>query len=184
MRKLPKSTKKLTGTYRPDKEFKGIEAGERLNQVPEPPDFLSVGAKKEWQGLAPVLVQLGVLTIADLRDLGLCCEALATVTELENVIRAEGFTVATATGSRKGHPALKALETTRNQAHRMLEAFGLNPRARKFVEKAPEQRNEYGARPTRFRSLNSKQDAKFRQKTDGILERMRQRDDDDPYGPL
>lgn len=160
MEKLPKKTKQLKGTYRPDKEFKGIEAGERLETAPTPPDFLSVGARQEWEGLADILTEMGVQSRADLRDLALCCEALATATELENVIRAEGYTLPAVGGSRKGHPALKALETTRNQAHRMLADFGLNPKARKFVEKAPEKPGRSGflplsgPRPLRGNPLN------------------------------
>ncbi|MGH8730051.1 MAG: P27 family phage terminase small subunit [Burkholderiales bacterium] len=37
----------------------------------------------------------------------------------------------------KAHPALKALETCRAQAHRMLESFGLSPRSRQGVDIAP-----------------------------------------------
>ena len=42
-----------------------------------------------------------------------------------------------ATGGRKAHPALKALETTRNAAVRLMAEFGLSPKARKYVSKAP-----------------------------------------------
>jgi P27 family predicted phage terminase small subunit len=96
-----------------------------------------VGAVAEWGALAPVLVDLELLTRADLRTLELCCETLATATALETTIRAEGFTIAAATGGQKSHPCLKALETTRNAALRMLSDFGLSPKARKFVQKAP-----------------------------------------------
>jgi P27 family predicted phage terminase small subunit len=89
------------------------------------------------EGIGPVLVDMGVLTLADLRTLALLCETLATVTELENAVQREGFTIAAATGGGKAHPALKALETTRNSAHRMLGDFGLHPKARNYVSRAP-----------------------------------------------
>lgn len=136
----PKKTnelKRLSGTYRADRDKPAQTAGERLTEAPEPPDTLSRGAKQEWQGLACVLVELGVLTLADLRTLALLCETLATVTELENTIQREGFTIAAATGGHKAHPALKALETTRNAAHRMLGDYGLHPKARNYVSRAP-----------------------------------------------
>ena len=68
-----------------------------LREPPEPPESMSDGARLEWSELAPVLVELEVLTRADLRTLGLCCETLATATALEDTIRSEGFTIATQT---------------------------------------------------------------------------------------
>ena len=144
--KLPTEQKKLKGTLRPSRENKGIEAGARLTEAPLPPDTLSVGAIAEWNALAPVLVGLELLTLADLRTLELCCETLATATALEETIRAEGFTIAAATGGHNAHPALKALETTRNAAHRMLSDFGLSPKSRKYVSKAPKTPERGGPR--------------------------------------
>ena len=135
--RLPTETKKLTGTLRPSREREGIEAGAGLTEAPLPSESLSDGAVTEWEWLAPVLVSMELLTFADLRTLALLCETLATATALEDTIRREGFTIAAATGGHKAHPALKALETTRNAAHRMLSDFGLSPKARKFVQKAP-----------------------------------------------
>jgi len=135
--KIPTETKRLRGSFRQSRERGGIEAGARLSEAPLPPNTLSVGAVAEWGALAPVLVDLELLTRADLRTLELCCETLATATALETTIRAEGFTIAAATGGQKSHPCLKALETTRNAALRMLSDFGLSPKARKFVQKAP-----------------------------------------------
>jgi P27 family predicted phage terminase small subunit len=135
--KLPTETKELSGTLRPCREHEGLEAGARLSEAPLPPDTLSEGAVGEWIWLAPVLVSMKLLTEADLRTLALCCETLATATALEEAIRAEGFTIAAATGGQKAHPALKALETTRNAAVRLLSDFGLSPKARKYVQKAP-----------------------------------------------
>ena len=91
------------------------------------------------------------MTEADLRTLALACETLATATVLETTILEEGFTIEAATGGRKAHPALKALESTRNAAHRMLSDFGLSPKSRKFVSKAPgpAKDNEF-----RFHNLN------------------------------
>jgi len=140
--RLPSETKKLQRTLRPSREREGIEAGAKLTEPPEPPESLSEVAKTEWHGLAPVLVELEVLTRADLRTLALCCETLATAVALEDTIRAEGFTIATQTGNHKAHPALKALKTTRNAAHRMLADFGLSPKSRKFVSKAPGPRKD------------------------------------------
>jgi P27 family predicted phage terminase small subunit len=137
MQKLPKHRKQLTGTHRPDKDRRGIQPGEALTEAPAPPANLSELARAAWLELAPELVGLRLLTTADLIALSLLCETQATAAELEQAIREEGFTIETGTGGKKAHPALKALESTRNAATRLLKEFGLTPSARKFVEKAP-----------------------------------------------
>ena len=137
MQRLPTKVKKLRRTHQQCRDRGGMDAGERLTRAPVAPDTLSDAGKKEWRPLARNLVEMGVLTRADLRTLELCCETLATATALEETIHAEGFTIEAATGGKKAHPALKALETTRNAAHRMLSDFGLSPKSRKYVERAP-----------------------------------------------
>ena len=82
------------------------------------------------------------MAAADVPTLKLCCKTLATCDELEAAISSEGFTIEAATGGRKAHPALKALETQRNAAARLLASFGLSPKARKYVDKAPTPRKD------------------------------------------
>jgi P27 family predicted phage terminase small subunit len=137
MQKLPRDRKQLTGTYRADKDRQGVKPGEALKEAPPPPESLSEIACAAWVVLADETVALGVLISADLPMLALLAETSATVSELESVIRAEGFTVETGAGGKKAHPALKALETTRGAVTRLLKEFGLSPLSRKFVEKAP-----------------------------------------------
>lgn len=137
MQKLPQSRKQFSGTYRADKDGKGVKPGEALRDAPPPPGTLSEIARAAWEELAAETTALGVLTSADLPMLALLAETSATVSELEDTIRSEGFTVSTGAGGRKAHPALKALETTRGAVTRLLKEFGLSPLSRKFVEKAP-----------------------------------------------
>jgi P27 family predicted phage terminase small subunit len=133
MQKLPKHRKQLTGTYRADKDRRGIRPGEALREAPPPPEGMSERACAAWEVLAGETVALNVLTSADLPMLALLAETQATAAELEATIRAEGFTIPTAAGGRKSHPALRALESTRNAAGRFLPHLGLSPSSRKFV---------------------------------------------------
>ena len=137
MQKLPRSRKQLSGTDRPDKDRQGIKPGQALKEPPPPPEALSECACNFWEVLAAETVAMSVLTTADLTALALLCETQATASELEQTIREEGFTVSTGTGGKKAHPALKSLESTRNCAARLLAEFGLTPKSRKYVEKAP-----------------------------------------------
>jgi P27 family predicted phage terminase small subunit len=136
MQRTSARVKALRGTYRLDRAPKKT-AAERLARVPPAPAALAAGAVAEWRELAGVLVSLGVLTRADLRLLALLCSVLASEKELRDLLQKEGCLIAGADQNMKAHPALKALETCRAQAHRMLESFGLSPRSRQGVDIAP-----------------------------------------------
>jgi P27 family predicted phage terminase small subunit len=139
--KVPNELKKLRGTYRADRDNQPA-AGERLTESPKPPDTMSLSAKQEWKALAPVLVELGTLCLADLRAFEQLCETLATQTALQAVIEAEGVLLKTGTGSYKTNPAMRSLETARNQAKALYTEFGLTPKARSYVSRAPGPVNE------------------------------------------
>jgi len=83
------------------------------------------------------MVLIGRLTGADLRALELLCETLASEGEARAVVAREGFTVPTADGGQKPHPAVRIMETARNQAHRLLADFGLTPKGRQAVDTTP-----------------------------------------------
>lgn len=138
--KIPDHIKELRGTLRPSSQRPA--AGERLTESPETPDTLSRGAKKEWKSLAPVLVELGTLCRADLRALEQLCETLSTQTTLQAVIEAEGPILKTSVGSYKSNPAMRSLETARNQSKALFTEFGLTPKARVYVTAAPKPTDE------------------------------------------
>ncbi len=137
MQKLPRNIKDIRGTQRPSRDQFDLTSGDAFKAPPPPPVGLSERACVAWRVLAAETVSLGVLTSADLPMLTLLAETQATAAELESTIRDEGFTVSTAAGGRKSHPALKALESTRNAVGRLLREFGLSPLSRKYVDKAP-----------------------------------------------
>lgn len=111
--------------------------GEQLARCPKPPAHLSAGAKTEWKRLAPVVHKLGTMRGADLTAFALLCSTLATATEAAEVVRREGMTLATGSGGTRSHPAIKAMETARGQAQRLLAEFGLTPRSSGSVDRAP-----------------------------------------------
>jgi len=135
-RRLSPAEKHVRGTARKDRTPKRT-AVDRLQTVPKAPDSLSAGAKSEWAPLALAVVELGVLTTADLRALALLAETLAAEAELRAVLQREGLTIPGAGGNFKAHPAAKLLETTRGQAMRLLADFGLTPRGRLGVDVRP-----------------------------------------------
>jgi P27 family predicted phage terminase small subunit len=134
--RLSLAEKVSRGTVRPDRAPK-MTALRRFDKPPRAPAHLSPRAKVEWGNLARVTVEIGTLTGADLRALELLAQILATEGELREILAAEGLTVAGAGSNLKGHPACKLLESTRNQAGRMLADFGLTPRGRQSVDIRP-----------------------------------------------
>ena len=115
-----------------------LQAGDRLTKVPPAPKTLNQGARQEWKALTPVLVELGTICKADLRALEMLCGILADESRLQKIVDNEGYLLETGTGGKKANPAVKSLETARNQAERMLANFGLYPKARNYVSRAPE----------------------------------------------
>jgi P27 family predicted phage terminase small subunit len=126
--------KLIAGTSRRDR-LPRPDPGVRLSRPPRPPAHLSERAAAEWRRLAQELVANGVLTSADLRALELLSETLALEAEMRALIAAEGATIRSGEGGRKGHPALKIAADARAQAIRLLEAFGLTPVRRQRLDR-------------------------------------------------
>ncbi len=103
---------------------------EILTTTPPAPDYLSAAASLEWAKIAPAAVATGTLTDGDLRALALLCECLASESAMREVLGREGVTVATGNDGMKPHPCLRALETARTQAHKLMADFGLTPKSR------------------------------------------------------
>lgn len=136
--KLAPQVKVTRGTSRADRDrVREVTALDRLEKAPPPPPYLSEEAQSEWVLLAEIAVQMGTLTTADLRSLALLCEQLALEAELRQTLRREGLLVDAVGNGQKAHPAIRALEATRAGAMRLMDAFGLNPKARLGVDMKP-----------------------------------------------
>ena len=107
--------------------------GNSLKSSPQAPDSLSVGARSEWETLAPIIFKLGTGRPADLRSLELLSEILADIRGLEEIVRSAGYTV-TSSGGPKPHPGLRSLETARRQAQNLMEKFNLLPKGRRISD--------------------------------------------------
>lgn len=75
---------------------------------------------------------------ADLRALQLLCECLATATALEDVMMEDGPLIDAGNGGKTAHPGIKLLESSRKQAHLLMQDFALVPRYRGSVDRAKE----------------------------------------------
>lgn len=62
---IPTALKVLAGTARKDRVPKNEPKPTEFRETPNPPTYFDIVAKKEWNRLAPDLIRLGLLTIAD-----------------------------------------------------------------------------------------------------------------------
>lgn len=108
-----------------------------LRQGRDAPATAADAARHEWERLAPIVAELGTVSAADLRAFELLCCTLATAGEAEATVRQEGMTMPTGGGGVRSHPAVKVMEQARAQAARLLAEFGLTPRGRNYVSRAP-----------------------------------------------
>ena len=143
-RRKSKRAKRITGTARLDRQPKRDRA-DRLTRAVSPPKRLSERAAGEWRALMPAVISLGTISRADLRAFELLAVTLASAAELMETIELEGMTIEAGSGGRKAHPALRAAETARMQAIRLLESFGLTPRGRQSVDVLPPGDSEHPA---------------------------------------
>lgn len=119
-----------------------LTAADALTETPPPPGHLSDAAQTEWTRLAPLVVELGTMSRADLRAFELLAATLATASDAEAIVKREGMTMPTGGGGVRSHPAVKVMETARAQAVRLLEQFGLTPKARNYVGQAKQAATE------------------------------------------
>ncbi|MBV8589794.1 MAG: phage terminase small subunit P27 family [Acetobacteraceae bacterium] len=144
--------KLISGTSRRDR-LPRSDPTLRLTEPPAPPSHLSERAAAEWNRLAQELVAAGVLTGGDLRSLELLAETLALEAEMRTLIAAEGATIPSGEGGRKGHPALKIATDARAQAIRLLEGFGMTPSSRQRVDRCAPAATSADSPWTRLREL-------------------------------
>jgi P27 family predicted phage terminase small subunit len=94
----------------------------------QPPHHLTPYALDEWRRLAPSARRLRTLTAATARTFELLCETLSTERRARELVEKNGIVIRTSHGgSAKPYPAMRALETARDQASVLLKAFGLSP---------------------------------------------------------
>jgi P27 family predicted phage terminase small subunit len=97
------------------------------------PTFLSAKAQGVWHELAPLLVDLGTLTIAD----GIALEALAntivTLRAAQDSIDTDGIIIDSPQGKKK-NPACNVADASLKQVRSLLGEFGLTPASRTRIK--------------------------------------------------
>lgn len=105
--------------------------------LPDPPEWLSDGAKALWPGFAQVLSDMKVLTTADQAALAVLCMDFELLIKLAKDVEMNGMIQAVLTKSgdimERKRPAVDALAETSRRVMSHLGQFGLTPAARSKV---------------------------------------------------
>lgn len=159
---LPKPTALKVLEGNPGKRALNLSDG--LNpriEVPSAPKHLGLEAKKEWKRITPLLEELGLISGLDRAALGLYCQAVGRLSELEtafngivnrlieggtdkddqvraamtysDAVYAASYTV-TPSGYAQQSVIVQLIKSHREQVNRYLMHFGLSPAARARVQ--------------------------------------------------
>jgi P27 family predicted phage terminase small subunit len=137
----PTILKVITGTDRPHRANRDEPLPGIAN--PEPPISVRGSSRRVWRWLAPMLIQLRVLTDADWIELGLGCDAMSDYLAYRATILKEGavYQTLTATGETmiRPRPEVAMASDAWRRADHIFSAFGLNPSARAKVKAQAEE---------------------------------------------
>jgi P27 family predicted phage terminase small subunit len=133
------------------KELEGNPGKRRLNTaelrppapaaVPYAPKFVNVDAKREWNRMVGILLELGLYTEVDHAALAMYCQAWGRWVVAERTLAIEGEIVTTVKGGLSQNPWRYEANKAFAQMRQMLPEFGLTPssRSRMSAPSAPDQ---------------------------------------------
>ena len=137
-KRKPASLHDIHGTVQPgrlNKDAPAIEAVSDIEKLKRPLWF-DTDAREAWDELLPILIRMGVITVADRHLLIALCCAISRLKAAQRVIEADGLVVHGATGSKKSPGCTIADESTK--AIRALSAdLGLTPASRPGLHAKP-----------------------------------------------
>ncbi len=116
-------------------------------KTPRAPARLSARSRAVWQREAREVYQLGALNTADLGAFGLLCDIWSEYDEVNDQIEAmakdEGGATPYVIEGARGHLTKNTLQRQREHLRKelwvLLDAFGMNPKARARMQKPPEE---------------------------------------------
>jgi len=120
----------INGTDRPCRRNNDEPEPDVVENVPDPPEFLSDTAKEEWYSISVKLHNIGVLTDIDLSMLALYCQAYGRWVDAEKKITPANMVVKTKNGNPINNPYLNIANTSMRDCHRYLAEFGMTPSSR------------------------------------------------------
>lgn len=99
-------------------------------RTPSPPDYLNEEAASIWRQLGKLMLNAGLLTMADLHALAMFCAVAARWIEAEKKLAASGLILESKEGGLYQNPYLSVANRAWEQMRKMLSEFGLTPAER------------------------------------------------------
>lgn len=103
------------------------------DRLPEPPVFLGFEARQEWERVGGILLQVRILTGADLSALAQYCKIFGRWVEAERMVEKRGAVVRAKNGTPILNPHLVVANQTIKQMGKYLSEFGLTPSSRSRI---------------------------------------------------
>ena len=128
---------------------------DRLLGKPIRPRWLEGEAKRFWDRHASLLIAKGWLTKTDADSFALLCQLWEQIHDAQAVLKSEGLTVPTGTGSTRAHPATTIRADCQKQFVALSREFNLTPVAR-LRSGEPVESEQPPQRMRRQRDLESK----------------------------
>jgi P27 family predicted phage terminase small subunit len=102
-----------------------------FTEAPPPPDYLTGDAVAEWHRMAPILLNTGLLTLADLPAFAAWCRTYGRWIEAERALQGQPLTIPTDDGkSLKANPLLHISAVLARDLVGFACQFGMTPAAR------------------------------------------------------
>jgi P27 family predicted phage terminase small subunit len=127
----------MAGPFKPTilKSVKGTERPSRVNPdepqppaaIPDPPHHLSKYAREEWNRMAPILLDMGLISESDRSAFAMYCQAWGDHVKAEYMIRKHGAVVKTSNGNIVQSPWVGISNRAKLIAHKFLVGFGMTP---------------------------------------------------------
>lgn len=110
---------------------------EPVTEVPPAPAWLREHGRREWDRVAPILVNTGVLTKADIGPFEVYCTAYQDALELGEDLEKNGRTYHTETKHERARPQVSDQHAAWHAVKAFAVEFGLTPSSRSRVVAAP-----------------------------------------------
>ena len=127
----PTALKKLEGN--PGKRKLNTKEPIPAKGMPNCPEWLLPEAKKEWERLADLMNQMGVLTEVDMAAFAAYCQSYARWKEAQEHIDSEGSTFETDKGYHQQTPWVGIANTNQKLMLQAASEFGLTPSSRSRI---------------------------------------------------
>lgn len=127
----PTAVKKLEGN--PGKRKLNTKEPVPAKGMPDCPEWLLPEAKKEWERLADLMNQMGILTEVDMAAFAAYCQSYARWKEAQEHIDSEGSTFETDKGYQQQTPWVGIANTNQKLMLQAASEFGLTPSSRSRI---------------------------------------------------